>query len=118
MDDLTYLSQTNDYYTVKSASGEVLNIPKKREGTPVPYPVGGKFSVSWLKLAFFGLSLGGILTIIFAPLVFLKNESLIRSRGLSTQDLIHSKNYLYVSLILFLFGAIFFALFLIHLIFS
>lgn len=116
--DLTFLSETDDYYTVKNEREHVIDLPRKGGvGSSLYKPLPKKFHPGWLQLAFFGLSLGGLLAVIFGPLEIWDNLSLLRNKELNQEEIVHAKNYLLVSLILLFFGAIFFILFLIHLIY-
>jgi hypothetical protein len=112
---LAYLEETEELYRTVHAD-YVLNIPKKRAANNVFPPEGSgplTGAYRWLTLAFMGLLVAGIGTIIFAPLaVFaaLRAQGSVQSRS----ERIKSIVVLIVAFGLFLIGILFSVLFLLH----
>jgi len=116
--NLSYLSQSDSNYKVRTGSGQVLIVHKLRSPqTSQSLVLNQQFHEKLLKVAAIGLPLDGILAIILAPYVIWENINLIQKSNLNRDELIHSKNLIIISIILLSFGVILFSLFVIHLIF-
>lgn len=115
---IEFISQSRDSYTVKTDTGQVLTIAKTGSAKQDDYSVmQGEFHHKWMQLAVLGLPLGGVLTVIFTPLVIWRNISLLRIKNLSKRERIHAKNLIITTVILFFLGIILFSLFIMHLLF-
>src|SRR5579862_9698875 len=116
--NLQYVSQTDNQYTVKNTLGKMISVPKiwyQKKQTSNTSRL--HFHEKWLKLAFFGLPIGGVLTVMFVPLLIWRNIVLFRTGMLNKHQTIHVKNLIISSLVILLPGIVFFALFLLHLVF-
>lgn len=115
---LEYISQANNFYTVKSDSGKTLTLPKaSNKITAIVSSDHYDFHDKWAKIAAIGLALGGILTIFFSPLVIFENIELLKNKNLTTTERIHAKNLIVISTVCLLLGIVFFSLFIMHLIY-
>lgn len=113
---LEYISQNSHSYTVKTETGEEMTIAKAWSGNEED-GLHHDFHQKWLTLSAIGLPLGGVLTVIFSPLVVWKNSNMLGTESLNKRERIHAKNFIITSVILFIFGLIFFGLFIMHLIY-
>ncbi len=115
---LAYLEETEALYRVINKNHMVLTVPKKRardNTAPAARPGPLRAAYRLLMLATFGLLLAGIGTLIFAPLAALAalgTGSALRSRS----ERVSAMLILILSILLFLIGAIFGTLFVLHLI--
>ena len=115
---LAYLNETQELYHVVNKDMMVLRIPKKR--TPVePFPPAGPSTLSpayrWLWLAFFGLMLAGVPTLLFAPMAA---RAALQAGGIhsSSQLQIQSTAVQLAAVALFGIGCFFTLLFVLHVI--
>lgn len=115
---LAYLEETEALYRVINKNHMVLTVPKKRaldNTAPSERPRPLKAAYRLLMLAILGLLLAGIGTLVFAPLATLAAlgaGSALRSRS----ERVSATVILILSILLFLIGAIFGTLFVLHLI--
>ena len=115
---LAYLEETQTLYRVMNADHMVVSIQKKRLATNTSPPELSnslKVAYRWLAMAMIGLMLAGVGTLIFAPLAALTAIQ-VGSSPQSRSDRVSSAIVLILSILLFLIGAVFTLLFVIHLI--
>lgn len=115
--NLEYISQSNDSYTIKIESGKLLRIVKAYTSHSNTTRMHYNFHENWMWVAIIGLPIGGLSTIIFAPLIFGKNFNLLKNENLTEEDRIHAKHFMIISSILFLVGLALFVLFIMHLVY-
>ena len=112
-----YISQSKEFYKVTSEDGKELTVAKASFGQQDDAVSHHDFHQKWLHYAALGLALGGIVTVLFSPLVISQNVRLLRKAGLNKTERIHAKNLIITATILFVLGVIFFSLFIMHLLF-
>ena len=114
---LAYLEETEALYRVLDADHMVLVIPKKRAVQSPSVERSNQLRAAYrlLMMAILGLMVAGIGTLIFAPLAAL--AALQASPSLqSHSDQVSSAIILVLSILLFLIGALFAYLFVLHLV--
>lgn len=115
---LAYLEETEELYRVLNADHMVLAIPKKRaavnsSSSEQVSPL--KAANGWLFMAILGLMLAGIGTLLFAPLAALAALQAGPSSQ-SRSDRVSSTVIFLLAMVLFLVGALFTFLFVLHVI--
>jgi hypothetical protein len=114
---LAYLEETEDLYRVVDADHMVLAIPKKRaalSSSPSEQVNPLRAANRWLFMAIIGLMLAGIGTLLFAPLAALAALR-VGPFSQSRADRVGSTIVFLLAVILFLVGALFTFLFVLHL---
>jgi hypothetical protein len=113
---LAYHDETNELYRAINAEQVVMSIPKQRAAADV-FPPGRSSPLQpayrWLALAFFGLLLAGIGTILFAPLAAL-SAGRARPSLQSRSERVSATVVITLSVLVLLLGLNFAFLFLIH----
>lgn len=112
-----YISQTNESYIIKTETGKLLRVYKTYPTKSTNSRRQFDMHKNWLWIACIGLPLGGLLTVIFAPLVIWKNVDLLDNVHLTQDSQIHVKHYVILSSMIFFIGLGLFALFIMHLLF-
>jgi hypothetical protein len=114
---LAYMEETDGLYRVQNAEHTVLVIPKRRSVT-TSYPNRGADALRnarrWLMLAVFGLIFAGIATLVFAPLAAWAAFNARRSMRTRSGQ-VDSMVTLAMAAGSFVIGALFVALFIMHL---
>ncbi len=113
---LAYHDETDDLYRAINAEQVVMSIPKQRapaEAFPPKKASPLQPAYRWLVLAFFGLLLAGLGTILFAPLAALAAGQ-VRSSLQSRSEKVSSTVVITLSVLLLLLGLNFAFLFFIH----
>lgn len=115
---LAYLEETDKLYRVINADRVILSIPKRRaplDSPPPdeapPGPLRGAYR--WLIISFLGLLTAGLATMLFAPLAALAALRVQQSAE-SPPERVRSAVVLLAASALFIIGAVFSILFLLH----
>jgi len=113
---LAYHDETDDLYRAVNAEQVMLSIPKQRALTD-PFPPQRssplRAAYRWLALAFFGLLLAGLGSLVFAPLAALSARQ-ARPFLQSRSEKVNANVIITLSLLVLLLGLNFAFLFLIH----
>ena len=114
--NLEYVSQTPDAYTVKAESGHLLHVPKAYSKENISHR-RQEYRDSWIRVATIGLLLGGIVSVLITPVIIMKNIRLLQNGHLTTEERIHAKHLIIMSLIFLVLGLAFSALLIMHLLY-
>lgn len=113
---LAYHGETDDLYRAVNAEQIMLSIPKQRapvEPFPPERPSPLRAAYRWLVLAFFGLLLAGLGSLVFAPLAALSARQ-VKPSLKSRSEQVNANVVITLSLLILLLGLNFAFLFLIH----
>ena len=113
---LAYHGETEDLYRAVNAQQVMLSIPKQRAPTepfPPPHSNPLRAAYRWLVLAFFGLLLAGLGSLVFAPLAALSARR-VKPSLKSRSEQVNVNVIITLSLLVLLLGLNFAFLLLIH----
>ncbi len=113
-----FVSQEQDYYAVKTQNEGIVKIakPALKKLEPYPFKKNG-FHDNWAKIAAIGIFIGGVLAVVFSPLIIRENIRLLSTHSLSPSERVHAKNLIVISIFFFWLGLFFLALLIMHLIY-